>query len=769
MAADFVKLREEIRANIKPNNRQEITGAVAQGVLVDMVDVIEEAIEERESGTSGIVLDGEVKPQYTPDSNGIIHLPPYPSQVTWDNISGKPSWIGSSKPTYGFTELTTHPTTLSGYGITDAQEAITSTNKLDYSLIANTPTIPTELSQLAEDAEHRLVTDTEKASWSGKYTKPQGGIPISDLTPSVQESLGKADTAIQEIPDNATLTIQTSETNSVLYNGKEARVITIPWALSMLTADETHRLTTDTEKAKWNSMTPLTDFNAHVNNNDRHLTAIQKKILEFFGYDEANHALYLVDSTKDGKKLSFYTYGEFTAGGVGSDSGGGGDVMGIKFGTDTIINSTEGVLYVENIPMGVVNGLADALSAKQGTITDLATIRSNASLGAEAYGLLGSDGAVIAAAEGQTRKFLETHKADKAIHLTAEEHEEIRRWGSVGVILEGDARLTNARNASDVYAWAKKSNLSTAINYDLTLGTSIPVDDDYYISQYVGGGSSTTTYHRRPHSALFSYIKGKLPAWSTANSLTAANVPSLDASKITSGTFADARIASAAAWNAKWDYNEATIKAVKVTNAGYADSSGYATSSGSAGNSDTVDGYHASAFARTAAHNDLIAAGNEFTFASSGYNGAIHINYRTSGGTNGNITDYYFDNGKGGVLWMLSTVASNASLGATANSWGNHASQGYAKQTTIDNDSCAIAAGVADCKVAIETIERVMSAAEVRTRRAIEEHKGDEERHVTFDERVVLALFEPIYSGNRMTGIRIKGNLQASGEIVAGA
>lgn len=42
------------------------------------------------------------------------------TSVSWDIISGKPSWIGSSKPTYAFSEITGKPTTLSGYGITDA-------------------------------------------------------------------------------------------------------------------------------------------------------------------------------------------------------------------------------------------------------------------------------------------------------------------------------------------------------------------------------------------------------------------------------------------------------------------------------------------------------------------------------------------------------------------------------------------------------------------------------------------------------------------------
>ena len=78
----------------------------------------------------------------------------------------------------------------------------------------------------------------------------------------------------------------------------------------------------------------------------------------------------------------------------------------------------------------------------------------------------------------------------------------------------------------------------------------------------------------------------------------------------------------------------------------------YATS---AGNTDTVDNEHASAFAHIGAHNNLIASGNEFTFASSGYNGNIWINYRTAGGLNGNITSYQLGNGKGDSLGYILT------------------------------------------------------------------------------------------------------------------
>ena len=55
---------------------------------------------------------------------------------------------------------------------------------------------------------------------------------------------------------------------------------------------------------------------------------------------------------------------------------------------------------------------------------------------------------------------------------------------------------------------AQSITLSSLIN-GLSTGSSTPVDADYYVSQYVNGGTSTTTYHRRPMSALWTYIKGK--------------------------------------------------------------------------------------------------------------------------------------------------------------------------------------------------------------------------------------------------------------------
>ena len=62
-------------------------------------------------------------------------------------------------------------------------------------------------------------------------------------------------------------------------------------------------------------------------------------------------------------------------------------------------------------------------------------------------------------------------------------------------------------------------NAANALLNQLSTGSSTPTDADYYISQYVGGGTTTTTYHRRPLSALWTWIKGKIDAAYT-NALT---------------------------------------------------------------------------------------------------------------------------------------------------------------------------------------------------------------------------------------------------------
>ena len=66
------------------------------------------------------------------------------------------------------------------------QSEITPTNKLSADLISGGTT-------------NQVVTQAEKDAWNAKYDKPSGGIPKTDLDSSVQTSLGKADTALQEV------------------------------------------------------------------------------------------------------------------------------------------------------------------------------------------------------------------------------------------------------------------------------------------------------------------------------------------------------------------------------------------------------------------------------------------------------------------------------------------------------------------------------------------------------------------------------------------
>ena len=124
-------------------------GLPIDGVTIQWVDG--KLVATGGKGTAnGIVVNGDT---YTPNEDGIITLPNYPTSLEWANISGKPSWIGSTKPsyswdeiggkpsvfptnwenvsdkpswigatkpTYNFSEIQNKPTTLAGYGITDA-------------------------------------------------------------------------------------------------------------------------------------------------------------------------------------------------------------------------------------------------------------------------------------------------------------------------------------------------------------------------------------------------------------------------------------------------------------------------------------------------------------------------------------------------------------------------------------------------------------------------------------------------------------------------
>lgn len=105
-----------------------------------------------------------------------------------------------------------------------------SSSSVDY---ATQSDIPTALSQLSEDANHRLVTDTEKSTWNAK----------SDFSGSYNDLINKPN----------------------LFSGNYNDLTdkpTIPTSLSELTEDSAHRLVTDTEKTTWNAKS---DFSGSYN------------------------------------------------------------------------------------------------------------------------------------------------------------------------------------------------------------------------------------------------------------------------------------------------------------------------------------------------------------------------------------------------------------------------------------------------------------------------------------------------------------------------
>lgn len=83
---------------------------------------------------------------------------------------------------------------------------VSATEYITPSQIAGLVSEPTALAELSEDTTHRVVTDTEKDTWNGKYTKPSGGIPASDLAPEVIPDVPDLSTSVTEDANSDTKT-----------------------------------------------------------------------------------------------------------------------------------------------------------------------------------------------------------------------------------------------------------------------------------------------------------------------------------------------------------------------------------------------------------------------------------------------------------------------------------------------------------------------------------------------------------------------------------
>ena len=119
-----------------------------------------------------------------------------------------------------------------------------------------------------------LNTSVLSEQIDAKYTKPNTGVPYSDLSSDVQGSLGLADSAVQDNDyvhtDNNYTTAEKQKLSGIAanaqvnilegvqVNGSDLQItdkkvdVTIPTTLSDLSDDSTHRLVTDAEKSTWN-------------------------------------------------------------------------------------------------------------------------------------------------------------------------------------------------------------------------------------------------------------------------------------------------------------------------------------------------------------------------------------------------------------------------------------------------------------------------------------------------------------------------------------
>ena len=117
-------------------------------------------------------------------------------------------------------------------------------------------TLATNLSSHTGDTTVH-ITSSERTSWNGKYAKPSGGIPKTDLASAVQTSLGKADTALQGI--SASTTGSGNAVTSVTASGNS---ITVTKGTTFLTEhqDISSKENTSNKVSAWSATTTDTHY-----------------------------------------------------------------------------------------------------------------------------------------------------------------------------------------------------------------------------------------------------------------------------------------------------------------------------------------------------------------------------------------------------------------------------------------------------------------------------------------------------------------------------
>lgn len=218
-------------------------------------------------------------------------------------------------------------------------------------------------------------------------------------------------------------------------------------------------------------------------------------------------------------------------------------------------------------------------------------------------------------------------------------------------LAQGGTQWFTAWNSYQLRAMSAVNTANTLLNA-LSTDSSDPQDADYYISQYVGGGTSTTTYHRRPMSALWNYVKGKISSvlGLTATQYSGNAATATNATNVT-GTVAIANggtgaTTAAAAWTAlgggaigkkaSLAASDIPAHASTATTYGAASTSNYGHAKLSSATDSTSEALAATPKAVKAAYDLATTASNDASSAMSAATGALvfKITYSIS---NGNI------------------------------------------------------------------------------------------------------------------------------------
>lgn len=361
----------------------------------------------------------------------------------WAKAANKPSYTASEvgvnetafpglKRTGTITGIKMNGVSKGTSGVVDLGTVITDVSGKQDKAVSITGITATTVNEALKELSDRV---------NGKYSKPEGGIPKTDLASGVQASLGKADTALQSHQSVVLATGTNNGTLKITVGGTATDNVAVR-GLKSAAYTESSAYATAAQGTKADNALPKADFDTFKTTNDAAIADAKKA-----GTDAA---------------ASLNSY---------------------KTANDAKVSANASAISAlqEAMKSGVTfKGKLDTLPA--------ASSYSNGDLiivGTKEY---------ICLVSGSTKSWVEL--GDEGTHLT--------------------------KSTADGYYVAK--------NAAITAGTGTKIS---YDSKGLVTGSS---------------------------SLSASDIPNLDATKITSGTLPDARIASASTWNGKQDKITASNK-----------------------------------------------------------------------------------------------------------------------------------------------------------------------------------------------------------------